>query len=231
MSEFYIQHPTYSRAELMVSELAYAVFNGEKEVLQAAIKEGINWPEEPDIFTAALWGQKIDLARELLKAGFPITDKLYSEIYLYGDHQLLNDLPHRPDILKKFKKSEMWHQFLYALTDQDEEQVSSLLPSTKRRINDKTDFLADRIQRTALHLAARNANAVIIKLLIENGAHVNELDGQGKSAMRIVAECSSASKSERRESLRILKSAGGKFTPEISGWLTRWQIERGHWLS
>ncbi len=215
----------------MVSPLAYAVFNGEKEVLQSAIKTGINWQEEPDIFTAAIWGQRIDLARELLKAGFPITDGLYSEIYLYGDHQLLNDLPHRPDIIKKFKESEIWHQFLQALVDQNEEQVSLLLPSTKGRINEMTDYLADRTPRTALHLAARNANAKIIKLLIDNGAHVNELDGRGRSAMRIVSESPSASKSERRESLRILKAAGGKFIPEISGWLTRWQIERGHWLS
>lgn len=212
-----------------MSELAFEVFNGNKEKLTSALTNGIDWKNEPDLLTAAVWASQLELARMLIKAGHPIDESTYSLVYYYGNQILLKDLPLRDDLLNQFKQKEHWDQLLRAILAEDVELVVKLCEKLGSDLNNFSDLLADHVQRAPLHLAARKASYELIVLLIEKGADINLLDGEGKSPLRLVAECSSASNNERRKCIRFLKERGGVFTPEIKGWLTRWQVNRGTW--
>ncbi len=231
MAKNLIQHPTISRAELLVSDLAFSVYQGESENLQKHLKQGIDWSSETDLLTAALWGGHKNLIEDLIAAGHPISESTYKEFYYYGNHDFLDLLPPRADLIDALELENLWHDFQHALIKRDEDKASTLLPKVLTRINEKTTKLGDRVARAPLHYAAERALSEIIAQLVEAGADVNLLDGKGRSALRLVAECSHYKRSERKHAFSILEEKGAKAVPPFANFFENWKASQGFKIS
>lgn len=224
-----IYSKTHSKAEMMTSDLGLLIYKGKRDLVKKELSNDNLWKEDAkDLFTSALFGHQWEIARDLLKAGMPISDSTYKEIYYWGDQSLLNELPPRPEIINALKQQSGHSAFLHAIVDGDLGSVKKLFTSEWVNLI-WTDILGERVKKAPLHYAARGCHFEIIGFLINNGAEVNALTENGKSPLTLVAECPKGDKINRRKCFRILKKNGAVLIPEVKSWFKRWRFSRGAW--
>jgi len=100
----------------------------------------------------------------------------------------------------------------------------------RRRINEQRLYATGIGEMAPLHYAARLADVRLLRLVLSAGADVHALAGNGKSALRLVAEVPSVEDKVRREAFELLERAGGELVPPVSGFWKRWFTRRGAWL-
>lgn len=217
---------TNSRAEMFTTDLGLAAYQGKRDEIKKALEQGIDWTEQgPYLLSAAIFGQQWDIARDVLRAGMPISDATYLEIYNWGDHSLLEELPPRPDILSPLIENAQRHSFFRAIIEGDLAETKRLFH--QQWINAESNILADHITRRPLHYAARSCHRDLIEYLLKNGSEVNALTGDGQSALALISRCPSVENNVRRECFKLVRSHGGEMIPAVKGWFKNWCLARG----
>lgn len=226
----FITSVVHSRAEMLTTDLGLAAFNGQREIVKAALAAGVDWAAEADyLLISALFGQQWEIARDILKSDMPISDGTYKQIFYWGDQSLLNELPPRPDIVEALKASEEELNLNHAAIQGDLETVRRLF--RKEWLEKESTLLADRVPRRLLHYAARICQLELLQFLLDAGADVNALTGDGQTALTLISRCSSADNPLRRQCYQLVHKKGGKMIPPAQGWLEKWRLARGGWRS
>lgn len=221
---------TNSRAEMQTTDLGLAAFDGKRDEVKRALERGVDWSEEGEyLLSSAIFGLQWEIARDILRAGMPVSDSTYKEIYYWADHSLLEELPPHPELLSQLKvESQQW-KFFSALVDGNFEEVKALF--RHEWINIESEILGDRVPMSPLHYAARSCHAEMIEFLLDAGAEVNALTGNGESALTLVARWPGSDKSLRKKCFRLLRDRGGELIPPVRGWFENWRLSRGGWKS
>ncbi len=230
MSGQFFVSKIHSRVEIETTELGLAAFDGRTEVIKAAIENGIHWDSEAaHLLVAAIHGNQMEIARLLLRSGMPVRDFFYPLIFNWSpDQTLLNELPERPELMLPLERGRKLYRFLLSITAEDLPEVKKNL--IKDKINEESGVLGGQVKMRPIHYAARKCNLEIISFLVEEGAKINTLNEEGKSVLRLIAECPSVEKEERRECYRYIENLGGQLVPPVHGWFTKWSLRRGMWL-
>jgi len=225
----YIVH---GRAEFETTDLGLAAYEGRTEDVRAFIQRGIDWAtEDQQPLVTALYAGHVHIARELIAAGLPVTDSTYRLVLAHAP-ELLSLLPPRPELVATIEGDRRWAEFVHETFVGELERARALMDDdVRRRINIPRRLSAGLGEMAPLHYAARRAEVELLRLVVEAGADVNALAGNGKSALRLVAETATVEDATRREAIRYLESVGGRFVPEIDGWWQRFWVRRGAWLS
>lgn len=222
----HISSLTNSRAEMFTTDLGLAAYEGRRDEVAKALKDGVDWSVEANyLFSSAIFGQQWEIARDILRGGMPTTDSVYKEIFYWADHSLLDELPSRPDILEPLKAESQSIAFINAVIEGD-------LESAKKNhrpewSNIECDILGHRVSRRPLHYAAMRCDLGLMKFLLQSGAEVNALTGEYQSALTLVTYCGYAERDVRRKCFELLRSYGGEMIPPIEGWFTNWRLSRG----
>lgn len=225
----YIVH---GRAEFETTDLGLAAYEGRTEDVRAFIQRGIDWATEgQQPLLTALYAGHTHIARELFAAGLPITDDTYRLVMAHAP-ELLSELPPRPELVTTIENDWRWVQFTNAVFVREPERARELMSDDiRRRIETPTLLSHGTGEMRPIHYAARRASLPLLRLVVEAGADVNALTGNGKSALRLVAETAGVDDATRREAVRYLESVGGRFIPDVEGWWRRFWVRRGAWLS
>ena len=225
---YHIVCENFSRAEMMVSELAYAAYNGDINVIETALQQGIEWEAEPDLLTAAIWGNQEEIFKRLVEVCPKFSDSLYSDIYYYGEHKYLEHLPPRPDIVERFSEESLLSKFKVMDLDHEEvEKMKDLFVKRPELLDDTSTTFADRVQRKPLHYACFKGSFEFIRFLVEQGSDINECDGKGRSPLTIVASNTFLMPRERKEIIQFMRTRGAEYIPEIKGFFYRWRVNQG----
>jgi hypothetical protein len=218
------------RAELYVTNLGFAAYEGDERAVLDAIERGIDWTEEDyDPLVGALHGGHRQLARRLL-AVMPRSDELYRIVFAH-DEDLLAELPPHPELITAMRDDRRQREFTSAVLAGDlAAAVCLLAPSVRSRIDERI-LLSHGIGDAApIHYAARRADVALLRLVVEAGADPNaKLDGV--SPLRLVAQCPGATRRQRREAYRYLRSVGARMVPEIRSLTLRLSAALGLWLA
>ncbi len=226
----YISSITNSRAEMFTTDLGLAAYEGKADKIKLALEKGVDWASEgPYLLSSAMFGHQWDIARNILKGGMPISDSTYKEIYYWGDHSLLNELPPRPDLIDPLIAETKRNAFIRAIIEGDLAETKKLFQP--EWVNTESSVLGDRVSRRPIHFAAQICQLEILRFLLENGANVNALTGENQSALTLVSRCPSVENKQRRECFKLLRSYGGELIPQVDGWYENWRLSRGGWMT
>lgn len=221
---------TKGRIEFATTPLGAAAFDGDLLKVQAAIAAGIDWRiEENYPLEAAIYCENALVVKALLDAGAPVSERTYKAFYYYGTKEMLALLPPRPDLIAPLEEESRWSEFNHAIIHEDFSKVKTLVMPA--RINEVSDLIRSEGTMAPLHYAARAGNLPIIKFLLAQKASINAVNGQGKTALRLIAECPSITDEQRREAYRFLEGKGAILRPEITSWWRIFWLRRGTWLS
>jgi hypothetical protein len=200
------------RADIKISELGSAAFEGERSAVLAAIQSGINWRQEGcDLLHGALYANDLELVKTILAAGSPVCDESYYVAFDYSPAALAL-LPARPELTKKIEASRRWPAFNWALVNEDEPLAQKLLEQGVP-INDSILISHGMGNLSPIHYAVRKGNLRLVRMVVEAGANVNSLNPEGKSPLRLVLENPLLPSSQRKEVAAYLQAKGAKIVP------------------
>lgn len=202
------------RAEIPTTLLGEKAFINNKDAFDLAFTKGINWAiESIHPLHGALYGGHLQLAKQILKKGSPITEETYS-IALHYCPDFTEFLPPNPKLVSKYTSKDNQTKFNWALLKGDLTQAKSLL-ATGVSLNEPMLLTHGMGLLSPIHYAIRSRNLEVIKLLVEAGADINALNNEGKSPLRLLAEDPALSRKDRGKGVRLLQSRGGVFIPKI----------------
>ncbi len=215
---------------MFTTDLGLAAYQGKADEIKRALEKGVDWATEGEfLLSSAIFGHQWQIAREILRAGMPISDSTYKMIYYWADHSLLDELPSRPDILEPLQLDGQKTDFFKAVIDENLETARILFRA--EWVNAESDILADRVSRNPLHYAARRCHFELIRFLLMSGADVNALTGDGQSALTLVSRCATVDRRTRRLCFKLVRSFGGEMVPPVKSWFEKWRLSRGNWSS
>ncbi|KAG6859830.1 hypothetical protein C0995_003323 [Termitomyces sp. Mi166 len=165
-----------AKDKMQKTALHLAVTKGQKEVVQLLLKCNADVHEKDEmqqtaLYVAAASGQQ-EIIKMLLEHNADVHEKNEREqtalhIAAAGGHQ---------DIIKILLE---YHGNVHARSNYSND---SIVASTCTYI-----VLPDKVQRTALHVAATYGHQDIAKLLIKHGANVHAIDMEGSTALHVAA--------------------------------------------
>lgn len=213
---------------MFTTELGNAAYEGKRDIVKSALEAGVDWSIEKDyLLSSAIFGLQWDIARDILRAGMPVTEKTYSEIFYYADHSLLDELPKDPAVMDKLTSGVRKHSFFSALVDGDLNKVTELFRHDW--INEEMAILGGGVKMRPIHYAARSCHWDCLEFLLQKGADVNTLTSDGQSALTLVTKCPVDDKNLRRDCYQLIADHGGKMVPPVKSWFDRWCYSRGTW--